>query len=156
MTYKVCVSVCVSGWELQTCSQEMNINFSKAYKQTGKERTEDWRWSSSRLVLCPAHSRGSQEERDRASMWSKACHTRSQPGKDGFSVIGTSNPTSGESEGLSSKSSEYTWRHKGSGFCVCAFTQWRIPSCFDLGWIKRLKTNEEMLIWKMRIIWICY
>ncbi len=66
MTYKVCVSVCVSGWELQTCSQEMNISFSKAYKQTGKERTEDWRWSSSRLVLCPAHSRGSQEERERA------------------------------------------------------------------------------------------
>lgn len=127
----------------------MNINFSKAYKQTGEERTEDWRWSSSRLVLFPAHSRGSQEERERARQgihvikgllykistrqgwvlrnWYFKPYKRWE-WRPQFKVFITD-------------TSEYTWCHKGSGICVCAFTQWRIPSCFDLGWIKRLKNK---------------
>lgn len=132
-------------------------------QQTEEERTEDWGWGSSKLVLCLAHSRGSQEERERA--------------RQGIHVI----------KGLPFKISTrqgwvlhnwyfkpykwWEWRSQFKVFitdtseytcsiCVCAFTQRRSPSCFDLGRIKRLKANEEMLVLKkhssMRIIWICY
>lgn len=112
-------------------------------------------------MLCPAHSRGRLEERERAR---KGIHViKGLPYKIStrqgwvlrnwyfkpykwwewrpqFKVFITD-------------TSEYTWCHKGSGFCVCVFTQWHIPSCFDLGRIKRLKTNEEMLIWKINLLW---
>lgn len=114
-----------------------------------------------KIVLCLAHSRGSKEQ-ERA--------------RQGIHVI----------KGLPYKISTrqgwvlrnwyfkpykcWEWRSQFKVFtdtseytcsiCVCAFTQWRSPSCFDLRWIKRLKANEEMLILKMhssvRIIWICY
>lgn len=121
---------------------------------------EDWRWSSSRLVLCPAHSRGSQEEQEKARrgihvIKGMSCKISTRPGwvlhNWYFKPYKCWEWTS-QFKVFITDTSEYT-----CSICVCAFTQRRSPSCFDLGWIKRLKANEEMLILKMhssmRIIW---